>query len=211
MAEVPPAPSAAPPPPQAAIETPETNLEIPQDLFSQMALPPPASEPQQQQVQNAKPVQRHTRPVQHQYQVMNGMSFGNSSSGQPAPLMPNAKHGLNLQLSQNDLNAMNQPEITVQGEIGSDWMSGFDKWVKAHIYYPQAAAEQGQEGTSVIQFTVHRDGRVTGLHLLSSAGSVFLDQAWLGIFAQNDVPPFPPGTKSDTIQITAALHYEILH
>ncbi len=105
---------------------------------------------------------------------------------------------------------METPEISVQGEIGSDWMSGFNKWVNAHIYYPNAAIEQGQEGSSTIEFTVHRDGHVTDVHLLSSAGSPFLDQAWLGIFLQNNVPPFPPGTKADTLKITAALEYQLV-
>jgi protein TonB len=139
------------------------------------------------------------------------MSLGNGSSASAQPPMPPGFHGLNMQLSQADRNAMEAPQITVQGEIGSDWMSGFSKWVNAHIYYPASAAEQGQEGTSVIEFTVHRDGSVTGIHLLSSAGSPFLDQAWLGIFIQNHVPPFPPGTKSDTLKITASLEYVIEH
>ncbi len=168
--------------------------------MAQAPLPQPTPAPQSQP--------RHVaaqKPAPSHYQVMNTLSFGN-----PSPPMPNAKHGLNLQLSQSDLNALDQPEITVQGQIGEDWMSGFNKWVNDHTYYPQAAAEQGLQGTSTIEFDVHRDGSVTGLHLLKSAGSPFLDQAWLGIFAQNNVPAFPPGTKSNTIHITAALHYEIL-
>ncbi len=201
-------PSSSPPPPQASPQAPETNLEIPQDLFSQMELPPPAPQTQQQ-AQNSRPARQHVVP-HRQYQVMSGMSLGNQSSQNAQPPLPNGFHGLNTQLSQSDLNAMEAPEFSVQGEIGADWMSGFNKWVNAHIYYPQAAAEQNQQGTSVIQFTVHRDGRVTGVHLISSAGSPFLDQAWLGIFLHNHVPRFPPGTKSDSIDITASLQYEIV-
>jgi protein TonB len=209
LAQSPPSSSPPPPPPaQVSPLAPETNLEIPEDLFSEMPLPPPAAQAQQQ-VQNTRPVQHHYVP-HRQYQVMSGMSLGNQSSPNAQPPLPNGFHGLNTQLSQSDLNAMEAPEFSVQGEIGADWMSGFNKWVNAHIYYPQAAAEQNQQGTSVIQFTVHRDGHVTGVHLLSSAGSTFLDQAWLGIFLQNTVPPFPPGTKSDSINITASLQYEIV-
>lgn len=208
-AQAPPAAAAAPPPPPPQEFEQQTNLDIPESLFSQDALPPPAAQPHE--VQNHRPARQYSRPVHQQYQVMNNLSYGNQQ-GQPAPPMPNAQQGLNLQLSQSDLNALNRPEITVQGEIGSDWMNGFDKWVRQHIYYPQAAAEQNQQGTSVIQFTVHRDGSVSGMRLLSSAGSPFLDQAWLGIFQPpNHVPAFPPGTKSDTIKITASLQYEILN
>jgi protein TonB len=194
-----PTPAAPPPPTAAQSQQPEVNLDLPTEPLAQLSLPPPQAQSQERHVQ-------HIRPTPHrQYQLMNNMSLGN-----PAPPMPNAKHGLNLQLSQSDLNAMNTPQISVQGEIGQDWMDGFNKWVNDHIYYPQAAVEQGQQGTSTIEFTVHRDGSITGLHLLDSAGSPFLDQAWLGIFAQNNVPPFPPGTKSDTLKITATLHYELL-
>ncbi len=209
VAVVPPAPATGPPPPPQP-QQPEMQLDIPQDLFSDTPLPPPPPQPQTEQAQNTRP-QHHYVRTHHEYQVMNNMSLGNSSNGAPAPPMPNAQHGLNLQLSQSDLNALDRPEITVQGEIGSDWMNGFNKWVNEHIYYPQAAIENNQEGTSVISFIVHRDGRVTDLHLLSSAGSPFLDQAWLGIFIQNNVPPFPPGNKSDTIKITAALEYQLIH
>jgi len=209
LAQSPASSSPPPPPPQALPQAPETNLEIPQDLFSQMEMPPPASQAQPQKVQNPRPVQHHYVP-QHQYQVMSGMSLGNQSSQNAQPPLPNGFHGLNTQLSQSDLNAMEAPEFSVQGEIGADWMSGFNKWVNEHIYYPDAAVKNNQQGTSVIQFTVHRNGHVTGVHLLSSAGSPFLDQAWLGIFLQNNVPPFPHGTKSDSVNITASLQYELV-
>ncbi len=196
-------PPAAPPPPPQSVQTqqPEVNLNMPMEPFAPLPLPPP----QQQQTQERRVQNTRPQPHHQQYQVMNGMSLNNSS-----PSTPSAKHGLNLQLSQSDLNAMNTPEIQVQGQIGQDWMDGFNKWVNDHIYYPQEAIENNQQGTSVIQFTVHRDGSVTGVHLLSSAGSTFLDQAWLGIFLQNNVPPFPPGTKSDSLKITAALQYELV-
>jgi protein TonB len=203
-------PPPAPPPPTPQDQQPEVNLNLPTAEFGEM--PPPQQAPQQlPQPQPKREVQHVERrqPRHSQYQVMNNMSLGNGSSPQPAPSFT-GKPGLNLQLSQSDLNSMIAPQISVEGNIGQDWMDGFNKWVNDHIYYPQAAVENNQQGTSVIQFTVHRDGSVTGVHLLSSAGSTFLDQAWLGIFLHNNVPAFPVGTKSDTIKITAALQYELL-
>lgn len=214
----PPPPPPPPPAPQVAPQAPEMNLQIPPDLFAQLQLPQQELQPRQAKPQPAPP-RPHPAPHHHpqhpaphpHYQVMTGMSLGNQASPNAQPPMPRGFSGLNLQLSQSDLNAMQRPELSVQGQIGSDWMDGFNKWVNQRIYYPQAALEQNQQGTSVIQFTVHRDGSITGLRLLSSAGSPFLDQAWLGIFKHTKVPPFPPGTKSDTIKITASLQYEILH
>ncbi len=204
QAETPPPP--APPPPSPQSEQPEVNLNLPMAPFAEMPQPEQAAQPQPKRevVHEA----RRPSPYSH-YQVMNNMSLGNSSSPQPAPSFT-GKPGLNLQLSQSDLNAMVLPQVSVQGTIGQDWMNGFNQWVNDHIYYPDSARENNQQGTSVIQFTVHRDGSVTGAHLLTSAGSVFLDQAWLGIFLNNKVPPFPPGTKSDSITITASLQYELI-
>ena len=208
LTEAQPTPATAPPAPAPQPQQPEMSLQIPPDLFSEYNLPP-APLQQREHPQNRRAL-RPQRPAHQQYQVMNNMSYGNAASGTAAPPRPRAfPRGLNLQLSRSDLNALNRPDISVQGNIGSDWMDEFNKWVNERIYYPQAAAEQGQQGTSVISFTVHRDGSVTDLKLVSSAGSTFLDQAWLNIFKEN-VPPFPPNSKSSTIKITASLEYELI-
>ena len=62
-----------------------------------------------------------------------------------------------------------------------------------HKYYPQAAEEQGQQGSVEIEFTVDRKGNVTGLHLLNGSGSPFLDQAWLGHVRAEPVAALPAG------------------
>ncbi len=194
-------PAPAPPPaaPQAQ-EQPEVNLNLPTPTLS------PLPEPLPQQAEQTPPQPHHVTP-QHQhsqrYVVMNNMSL----SAPPAPPTQFANKALNLNLGGADELPANVPQITIQGHIGTDWQAGFNKWVNEHIYYPDAAAEQGQQGASTIQFTVHRDGHVTDVHLLNSAGSPFLDQAWMGIFLQNNVPPFPPNETSDSIKITATLNY----
>jgi protein TonB len=147
------------------------------------------------------------RPAQ-KYIVMNNMSYGSPAT--PAPPMPHAQQALNLNLPQSDAQAVNAPELTIKGDIGADWNAELSKWVNDHKYYPQAALEQGQQGSVEIEFTVDRAGKVTGLHLLNGSGSPFLDQAWLGMFAQNRLPPFPPGTKSDHITVDATMHYELI-
>jgi protein TonB len=207
MAPVP-APSQAPPPapPPAATATapaqPEVNLNLPESPIAALPLPQPQSLPQS--APNRRPTPRHERP--QKYIVMNDMSVNSA----PAPENQFANKALNLNIGGADELPANTPEISIQGQIGTDWQAGFNKWVNEHIYYPQAAAEQGQQGAATIQFTVHRDGHVTGIHLLQSAGSVFLDQAWMDIFADNNVPPFPPGTANDTIKITATLDYQLI-
>lgn len=193
------APPAAAPPPPAEQAEPEVNLNLPQMPFAQMqSTPQPSPAPPAR-----KPAPR-TRAAPH-YLVMNNMSYGN-----PAPPMPNAPPAMNLNLPQSDAEAANAPELTIKGEIGADWKAALDEWVNAHKYYPQAAVEQNQQGDVQIEFTVDRAGNVTGLRMLSSSGSPFLDQAWLGLFQNNTLPPFPPGTKSSHLTIDATMHFELI-
>ncbi len=210
-----PPPAAPPPPPPAeAAAQPEVNLNLPPMPLAPLPEPVPVPQPnpqpeQQQAAQQAQPSHPTHNPVRrsppHHYMVMNNLSVGN-----PAPPSQFENKSLNLNIGGANESLANTPQITIQGQIGTDWQAGFNKWVNEHIYYPQAAAEQGQQGAATIQFTVHRDGHVTGIHLLQSAGSVFLDQAWMDIFADNNVPPFPPGTANDTIKITATLDYQLI-
>jgi protein TonB len=204
MAPVP-APSQAPPPapPPAATATapaqPEVNLNLPESPIAALPLPQPQSLPQS--APNRRPTPRHERP--QKYIVMNDMSVNSA----PAPENQFANKALNLNIGGADELPANTPEISIQGQIGTDWQAGFNKWVYAHLYYPDAAREQNQQGAVTISFTVHRDGSVTGVHLLNGSGSPFLDQAWMGIFLHNSVPPFPPHNPSDTIKITATVNY----
>lgn len=196
-----PPPAAPPPAPAEAEAQPEVNLNLPTSPLAELPVPTPQPAPQAPPTPHPTP---HRQRAQH-YMVMNNMSLGT-----PAPPVPFADKSLNLNIGGADNDFANTPQITIQGHIGSDWQAGFNKWVNDHIYYPQAAVEQNQQGSATIEFTVHRDGHVTGIHLLQSAGSPFLDQAWMDIFADNNVPPFPPGTANDTIKITATLNYELI-
>ncbi len=200
-----PAAPPAPPPPQVAQTEPEVTLPSPAVLRPAPPPAPPMPAPQSQPLAqpHARSAQRAARHSPRNYMVMNNMSFGNAS-----PLSPTGRKGLNLSLPQSDAQAALAPEVTIQGDVGSDWNAGFNKWVYAHLYYPDAAAAQGQQGTVTVEFTAHRDGHVTGLRMTDSSGSTFLDQAWTGIFAQNLLPPFPPG-GDDTVKITATVRYEL--
>jgi hypothetical protein len=51
---------------------------------------------------------------------------------------------------------------------------------------------------------------VSHLALVSPTGYALLDQAWLGLFRDADLPPFPSDAKSDTATITASMHFEII-
>lgn len=194
-------PAAAPPPPPAAPQAqPEVNLNMPNAPFATVQSAPqpaPKAQPRPHSVARPQPSQK--------YIVMNNMSYG-----RPAPPVLGAKPALSLDLAQSDAQAANAPELTVKGNIGADWMAALSKWVNEHKYYPQAAAEQGQQGVASVEFTVDRAGNVTAVHLTDGSGSTFLDQAWVQLFANNQLPAFPPGTKSDHVTVDATMHYELI-
>ncbi len=203
-----PTPPPSPPPPQPAQAQAEVNLNMPDaPLATLQSAPQPQPQRRQRTVAHPRP---HTAPPQHYAMMLNGMSYGNPSPVAPAPPVSHAKHALNLSLPLTDMQSANAPEISIKGEIGADWEAALDKWVEAHKYYPQAAIEQNQQGSVQIEFNVDRAGNVTGVHLLSGSGSPFLDQAWLGLFARNHLPPFPQGTKADHITVDATMHYELI-
>ncbi len=197
-------PPAVPPPPTAAESQPEVNLNMPQMALAPLPMPMPAPAPREAQASRRQPT--HYEHPSQRYTVMNDLSFGH-----PAPSVPFQKRALNLDLSSSDANVMNGPEVSVKGDAGPDWDAELDQWVEDHKYYPDAAIEQGQQGNVRIHFTVDRAGNVTGLHLVDSSGSPFLDQAWLGLFQGAQLPPFPPGAKDNTVTVDATMHFILLH
>ncbi len=206
-------PSAPPPPPPAAENQPQVHLDMPDNPFAQEESAPPT--PPQPQPQPQKPAEHaarsHARPQPHRqqkYTVMNNMSFGNGIQAAPAPI---TSHAMTMDLPQSDAQAATATDLTIKGNIGADWKAAFSQWVDAHKYYPDAAVEQDQQGSVPIEFTVDRAGHVSNLHYLGSSGSPFLDQAWFGLFPGAELPPFPPGTKDDTITIDATMHFELVH
>ncbi len=199
-------PPPPPPPPPSADTQPEVNLNMPSMPMGE--LPSMAQQAPQARAQpRAVPARPAPPHPSQRYVMMNGMSFGQAN---PLPPQPHAQPALNTSLPESNAEAVNAPELTIKGEIGADWKAALNRWVNEHKYYPDAAAEQGQQGEVTIEFTVDRDGNVTALRMLSGSGSPFLDQAWFGLFANNTLPPFPPGTKSNTLDITATMHFELI-
>jgi len=177
------------------------------DIQSAPTPPPPQPTPPQP-APVPRPPPRPTPP--QRYTMMNGMSFGTGTSqATPTPPVPRALPGVDFSLPETDAQAATGSDLTVKGDIGADWMAALDKWVNEHKYYPQAALEQDQQGDVQIEFTVDRAGNVTGLRMLSGSGSPFLDQAWMGLFQDNQLPPFPPHTKANTVTVDATMHFEL--
>ncbi|MBB5372145.1 energy transducer TonB [Acidocella aromatica] len=205
-AEAPPA--AAPPPPPPPQTQAEVNLNMPQNPLAELPSTPqtqPKPVPRQRQAAHPNP---HPTLPQH-YVMMDGMSYGTPSTSTASPSASRGK-GMNLSLPQNDTQAVTGADFAVHGDAGADWDAALTKWVSEHAYYPQAAIEQHQQGTAEVEFTVDRHGHVTGLRLLRSADSTFLDQAWELLFADNQLPPFPADAKDDHVTVDYTVHYQLV-
>jgi protein TonB len=196
-----------PPPPAPPVDNSqaEMNLELPPmpELAPLPLPPPPPPLPPAPQAQ-ARRTSRSRSNALRGGVMMNGLSFsgGGSTTG-------GFTHGMNLALPQATQPGASS-DLTVEGNVGANWIAELEAWVDQHKYYPEMAGELNQQGTVVIRFTVDRAGHVSGLEMVSPTGYALLDQAWLGLFRDADLPPFPPDATSDTARITASMHFEII-
>jgi protein TonB len=79
-----------------------------------------------------------------------------------------------------------------------------------HRYYPRQAAENGEDGTVVIELTVSRSGRVEAARVVSRSGSQWLDMAAIGTFRDGQLPPFTPEMREDRITFTIPITYYLI-
>lgn len=205
-----PKPAPVPLPSVVTDNTPaEVNLNLPpMPEFTPIPLPepPPPLPPAPPPPQKAAPARRSGQgrsTVFSQGLMMNGMSFGGGggSGGQA--------QGLNMQLPRS-MQANPGSDLTVQGSPGKNWGAELQQWVNDRATYPEMAGEQGQQGTVTIRFTVDRAGHVSGLMMMTPTGYALLDQSWLGLFRNADLPPLGPDAKSNTVTVTATMHYVIV-
>ena len=203
QAPVPPPPPAQTAPQEQAQAATQDEVQVPDLPLAALPNPPPMPHPHPAPPHKARPA------PQQKYVFLNGMNYGNVSP--VAPPAPPAPRGMNFSLPTSDAQAATASDFSVKGDAGSDWGAALTKWVQEHAYYPQAAAEQGQEGTATVEFTVDRNGHVTGLKLLDSAGSPFLDQAWEQLFKDNTLPRFPPDAKDGHVKVQYTVHYVLVH
>ena len=171
-------------------------------------LPNPAPQPKPQATHSPAARPAPAPPQPQKYVFLNNMNYGTATPA--AAPTPHIQQGMNFSPPMSDAQASTAADFSIKGDAGANWDGELTKWVQEHAYYPQAAAEQGQQGTATVEFTVDRSGHVSGVKLLSSSGSTFLDQAWFQLFAENHLPPFPPGAKSDHVDVRYTVHYQLV-
>jgi TonB family protein len=98
------------------------------------------------------------------------------------------------------------PRIT-GADLGRDWIGEYTAWVRAHMYYPEQAAANGEDGTAEVILQINRSGKVLSVELVTRSGSQWLDLSTTGIFRGARVPPFPDNVTGDTATIDQTIHY----
>ncbi|WP_459696881.1 energy transducer TonB [Acidisoma sp. C75] len=206
LPKAPPAPPAAPPAAITETSPAEVNLNLPpMPEFAPIQLPPPPPlPPAPPSPRHAGGASGHGRSNAFRHALsMNGMSYtgGGGTGGQ--------SRGLNLALPSSSTPASGS-DVSIKGNPGKDWGAELQQWVDQRAEYPEMAGEQGQQGSVTVRFSVDRAGHVSHLEMVTPTGYVLLDQAWLGLFRDADLPPLGPDATSKSVTVTATMHYQIV-
>jgi TonB family protein len=139
----------------------------------------------------------------------------NFSFNQPPPLRPQPRTSsrtpstLDFSLAPRQGATDVTPFSRVSGaHVGPDWRNELSAWVRAHAYYPEQAAMNGEDGTAMVRVVANPDGRVTSVQLQSKSGSVWLDMALQALFRDAHLPPLYG--EDEPISFNFTMHYILI-
>jgi protein TonB len=103
----------------------------------------------------------------------------------------------------------NTPFSRVAGaHVGPDWRNELSAWVRAHAYYPEQAAMNGEDGDVMVRVVANPDGRVASVQLEQKSGSMWLDLALQSMFRDAHLPPLHDETEPITFDFL--MHYILI-
>lgn len=90
-----------------------------------------------------------------------------------------------------------------------DYFTGIKRRVESLWAYPYEARNNGAGGSSVLRFTLSRDGLLEEVRVIATAGTAVLDNAAM-VAVRNAAPfaPFPAGLDKEKIHIVATFTYQ---
>jgi len=207
-----PAPEAArsPEPPTVRLGEPGPAPLSPQALAPELPplvlpppLPPAPPRPRQQAQQ---------RPLPGAFPPPIDLNFGPAASRAPAPRVAGSSRAIDLSLGAPKPGP-NKSEAFFDiraANIGSDWAQGLAAYWRSHRYYPQQAAQNGEDGTVEIKLVVNRLGRVESVEIQRRSGSPWLDMAALGTWRNAQLAPLPAENTDRTITIPLTINYVLI-
>ena len=93
--------------------------------------------------------------------------------------------------------------------LGADWEGALMAYWLKHRYYPQQAAEDGEDGQVALELTVNSSGRVESAVIKSRSGSQFIDMAAVGTWRGAQLPPLPP-ELAPSYKFTITIDYMLI-
>ncbi|WP_419895966.1 TonB family protein [Roseomonas sp. USHLN139] len=93
---------------------------------------------------------------------------------------------------------------------GQGWVRAFQSWVQRRGFYPPQAAQAGEDGTTVVDMEVARDGRILWARISDRSGSRWLDAASISLFRDQVGPAFTWEMQGETTQVRFTLHYHLI-
>ncbi|MBO1360686.1 energy transducer TonB [Acetobacter sacchari] len=107
------------------------------------------------------------------------------------------------------LNAPYSTRSTTRG-VSDDYSAEVDRWIRRHMYYPEDAARNGEEGPSSVHVVIDRAGRVRFVRLTGQSGSYELDASTTGMFHGAELPPVPPDIPGDHFDLDVTINYILI-
>jgi protein TonB len=94
--------------------------------------------------------------------------------------------------------------------VPSTWKSSLLARLERYKRYPEAARAGREEGTTLLSFTIDRDGRVLDSFIARSSGFARLDDETLAMIARaQPLPKIPPEVPGETLQLVVPIHFSI--
>jgi len=217
--------------PSPAAPTPETPTAppLPQQRSAELPTPTQQSAPVnpapapsgQSKTANTRPSHITRHPVSTRPRHTSPFDSPMDLSFDEAPAPPRARHGrsggagapidmsIGPLVRDGQINAPYSTRTTIRG-VSEDYEGEIDRWIRAHMYYPEDAARNGEDGPSSVHVVLDRFGNVKAVRLTGQSGSYSLDAATTGMFRGAQLPPVPPDMKGDHFDIDLTINYILI-
>jgi TonB family protein len=210
----PPVPAPTPAPPAVRLAQPDALAPsmTPRDLVPDLA-PPAAPAPLPPLA--PRPPRPRPAPPRPQFGSLGApmdLNFGQAASRAPAPRGSSGSRAIDFSLGAPKPGP-NKSEAFFDiraANIGADWAQGLAAYWRRHRFYPQQAAENGEDGTVQVVLVVNRLGRVQSVEVKSRSGSPWLDMAAVATWRNAQLAPLPAENTDPTITIPLTINYILL-
>jgi protein TonB len=94
-------------------------------------------------------------------------------------------------------------------EVSPGYRAALGAWLNSHKRYPETARRRGEQGSTVVRFTVGRSGRVESFAITRSSGYPDLDAAVERMMQGAVLPPFPADMPQPRIEVSVAIRFSL--